>query len=160
MKASERSARPRARVDGLIVKELPEEVLVYDLENHKAHCLNPAAATIWRHFDGETNISEVASRVSGATGDAVDSEVVLLALQQLRKAKLMLADAELPRTEGHLSRRDVIKRLGLAATAPLVTSILAPTAQASTSCGGTCSSSAECAAKSTVCVTCLDFVCR
>ena len=134
MKASDRSTRPRARVAGLIVKELPDEVLVYDLESHKAHCLNGPAALIWKHFDGETTISEVASRAASEVGYAVEREIVLLALQQLQKANLMLADSSLPKTEGHLSRRDLIKRLGLAATAvPLVTSILAPSASASIS---------------------------
>lgn len=124
---------PAARKEGLVVKELPDEVLVYDLESHKAHCLNRAAAVIWKHFDGKTSISEVASRATSESGYAVDSEVVLLALQQLRKAKLILA-AEPSKTEGHLSRRDLIKRVGLAATAiPLVTSILAPTASAGAS---------------------------
>ena len=136
MKSSEKSVRPRARAEGLIVKELPDEVLVYDLESHKAHCLNRAAAVIWKHFDGRTSIAEVASRAAGEGGCAVDSEAVVLALQQLRKANLMLEDVEQNRQQNQVTRRDLIKRLGLAATmVPLVTSIIAPTANASASCG-------------------------
>ncbi len=29
-----------SRRDELVVRELPDEVLVYDLRQHKAHCLN------------------------------------------------------------------------------------------------------------------------
>jgi Coenzyme PQQ synthesis protein D (PqqD) len=162
MKSNEKSALPRARVEGLVVKELPDEVLVYDLDTHKAHCLNHTAALIWKHFDGKATIAEVASRAASEGGHALDSEVVLLALRQLRKAKLMLADGDTPKIDGHLSRRDVIKRIGLAATAlPLVTSILAPTASASISCGShPCTSSAECAAWSTECTTCISLKCK
>src|SRR5258708_10867387 len=32
------------RTKGLVVTELKGEMLVYDLERHRAHCLNPAAA--------------------------------------------------------------------------------------------------------------------
>jgi hypothetical protein len=161
MKSSERSARPRARVEGLIVKELPDEVLVYDLESHKAHCLNRAAAAIWKHFDGKSSISEVASRATGESDGPMDSEVVLLALNQLKKAKLILEDNDSPKPAGHLSRRDLIKRLGLAATAvPLVTSILAPTAYANISCGNlscdiannTCDPTPGCECLGSVCV--------
>ena len=145
MKASENSALPRARSEGLIVKELPDEVLVYDLESHKAHCLNGIAAVIWKHFDGETSISDVAARVS-VDGPIVDAEIVSLALHQLRKAKLIVPDCAPPRSDVHLSRRDLIKKLGLAATAvPLVTSILAPTAYAAVSCGSEfCGTTADC----------------
>ncbi len=40
------AATPRLREEGLVVQELPEEVLVYDLARHKAHCLSPLAAAI------------------------------------------------------------------------------------------------------------------
>lgn len=37
---------PRSREAGLVVQELHEEALVYDLERHKAHCLNQIAARV------------------------------------------------------------------------------------------------------------------
>src|SRR5207248_2525045 len=36
--------RPSARQDRLVVQELSDEVLVYDLDRHRAHCLNRAAS--------------------------------------------------------------------------------------------------------------------
>ena len=56
-----RALMPRARQDELIVEELQDETLVYDLERHKARCLNPAAALVWRHCDGQTSVAEVAA---------------------------------------------------------------------------------------------------
>ena len=45
---------PQARKDGLIIKALTDEVVVYDLERHEVHCLNRVAALVWQHCDGRT----------------------------------------------------------------------------------------------------------
>ena len=42
--------KPRARTEGLVVTELPDELLVYDLERHRAYCLNPTAALVFKHY--------------------------------------------------------------------------------------------------------------
>ena len=39
---------PAAREARLLVRELAEEVLVYDEEGHRAHCLNRTAALVWK----------------------------------------------------------------------------------------------------------------
>jgi coenzyme PQQ synthesis protein D (PqqD) len=44
---------PLARSDGLIVQELDGELLVYDLERHRAHRLSETAAFVWRRCEGE-----------------------------------------------------------------------------------------------------------
>ncbi|MBA3352846.1 MAG: PqqD family protein, partial [Blastocatellia bacterium] len=54
---------PIARKNGLVVQEVPDEVLVYDLETNKAHCLNQSAAMIWRSCDGKNSVSEIAALV-------------------------------------------------------------------------------------------------
>ena len=48
MKNNRPDQLPRARTSELIVKELPDETLVYDLANDKAHCLNHTAALVWK----------------------------------------------------------------------------------------------------------------
>ncbi len=45
-------ARPLARKADLVTKEVADEVLVYDLKSHKAHCLNQTAALVWKYCDG------------------------------------------------------------------------------------------------------------
>ncbi len=37
---------PLARHEGLVVQKLDGEVLIYDLQRHRAHCLNSTAAAI------------------------------------------------------------------------------------------------------------------
>ncbi len=46
-KVEEAGKRPRSRTEGLVVRQAGEELLVYDLERHRAHCLNRAAAIVW-----------------------------------------------------------------------------------------------------------------
>lgn len=114
--------KPRVRRGGLIVRKLPEEVLVYDRERHQAHCLNPSAALVFRRADGRR------------LGVPADERWVHLALDDLRRAHLLATpDATGPRST---SRRRLLKRMGVAAVAlPAVASVLAPTpAEAANTC--------------------------
>lgn len=43
---------PCARRDDLLVQEVLDELLIYDLRSHEAHFLSAAAAAIWRGCDG------------------------------------------------------------------------------------------------------------
>ncbi|MBV9926162.1 MAG: PqqD family protein [Acidobacteria bacterium] len=142
-------ARPRARAEGVVVRELPEEVLVYDLDTHKAVCLNSTAAMVWRLCDGRRTASEIRRSLEKASGGRVPEELVWLALEQLGRDNLL--DTRVPRPDelAGLSRRELIKRVGLAAAValPAVASIVAPTPAQAGSClpsGASCSTSADC----------------
>ncbi|MFL6334955.1 MAG: PqqD family protein [Pyrinomonadaceae bacterium] len=117
------------------MKVLPDEVLVYDLERHQVHCLNRAAAFVWEHCDGRATVTEVAALLRKELKNAADEEVVWLALNGLRRAGLLRADAG-GKTEPtrRVSRRDLIRKLAAAAALlPLVTSIVVPEAAAAQS---------------------------
>lgn len=138
---------PQARNEGLLVQELPDEVLVYDLDRHKAHCLNRTAAFIWKQCDGQTTVTEVARRLAKELGTPVAEEVVWLGLDQLGKARL-LPERVAP-GGNRVSRRDVIRKIGVAAAVglPLITSIVAPTASQAVTClpgGSSCQTGAQC----------------
>ena len=64
MKQANDQVVPRARKAGLIVNNLNDEVLVYDLERDKAHSLNSSAAFIWKKCNGRRTIAEVAQALS------------------------------------------------------------------------------------------------
>src|SRR3989442_6061082 len=122
-----------ARRDDLVVQETPDEVLVYDLKNHKAHCLNETAAFVWKHCDGQTSGTELAALMAEHWSKPVDEGVVWLALKQLSRAEL-LEERVAPNGDAmRASRRAVLRRLGAAAMTPLVISLLAPTASAGAS---------------------------
>ncbi len=123
--------RPRARQDGTIVQELPDETLVYDLETHKAHCLNRISAAVWRGCDGKRDVPALARLLERELKRPAGEDLVRVALEQLRKAKLFVEPAK-PLAAS--SRREMIRRLGAAAALPAVISILAPTAAQAATC--------------------------
>lgn len=141
---------PRARTEGLVIQELPDEVLVYDRNRDKAHCLNQTAALVWKYCDGKTTVPSMAKRLEhDLKTERVDEKVVLYALGQLSKDHLLEESFVAPAMMAGLTRREMVRVLGLAAVVavPVVTSIVAPTpAQAATclSSGASCTSSAQC----------------
>ncbi len=89
MKRTSHSQPPRLRADGLIIHELPDELLVYDKVRDLAHCLNQTAALVWRACDGQLTTEEIARRLTKQLGVAVHKDVVLLALSQLEEIHLL-----------------------------------------------------------------------
>jgi hypothetical protein len=69
----------------------------------------------------------------------VDEQVIWYALDQFAKDHLLEERVKRPPEMGRVSRRELIQRIGLAASIPLVVSVLAPTVFASASCVQTCS---------------------
>ena len=123
---------PMARSEQLVVRELPDETLVYDLQRHKAHCLNRSAALVWRACDGKTSVAEIAARVARELDLPNDEVFVQAALVQLGRARLL---TEAPaRQAGPSPRRQALQRLGWGLAAPAVVSILAPTLAEAVTC--------------------------
>jgi hypothetical protein len=130
---------PIARKSGLVVQEMPDEVLVYDLDSNKAHCLNQTAAKVWKACDGNTSISDIAS-ICGAAGN---EDLVWLAIDQLSENDLL--EQKMTSNFQGQSRRDVIKKIGLASmiAVPVIASLVAPqSAMAATSC--VCNNNSQC----------------
>jgi hypothetical protein len=137
---------PVARTESLIVKEVDDETLVYDLTTDKAHCLNDTAARVWKNCDGRKTVSEITAVLSAESNTKVKDEVVWLALDQLEKFKLL---AEAPAKPGFLAgmtRRQMVARLGIAAVAlPAIVSIVSPTAVQAASCTDAANRPDDCA---------------
>jgi len=155
MKRETEQLIPEARSEGLVVQELSGEVLVYDRERHKAHCLNQTAALVWRHCDGKSSVAEMARSIAGEVNAHVDEDLVWLGVEQLSKTNLLQDRAFVPERNSGLTRREVMRRIGLAAAValPVVTSIVAPTAAHAANCipsgqpctpGSTCCPASSC----------------
>lgn len=138
MKEKAGRAVPDARKEGLVIQELADEVLVYDLQRHKAHCLNHTAAWIWKHCDGRATVAEMARLLHAESKAPLNEGIIWLALEQLERDHLLSGRIPRPSATPGLSRRELIGQLGLVAaiTLPLVTSIVAPTASQAASCFG------------------------
>ena len=129
---------PVARKDNLVIQELPDEILIYDLETNKAHCLNQTAASVWKSCDGKNTVAEISVLITGTSGRSADEDLIWLAIDQLNEKNLLETRAT-PRFSGQ-TRREVIKKVGLAAVIalPIVRSLVAPTvAWAGSTCPGT-----------------------
>lgn len=152
MNVDRRNDLPKARQQQLIVKELPDELLIYDLERDKAHCLNETAALVWKNCDGRKTIAQLRELMERNAGSAVPEEMVWLALDQLDAFKLLDEAPPRPVLFAGMTRRDMVRRVGIAAIAlPVILSIVAPTAQAQGSLlapGACCSNPSQCASGS------------
>jgi hypothetical protein len=103
--------RPLARRGELVWTELDDETLVYDMVDQQAYGLNAEAARLLALCDGTRTIDEL------ATALAVDPDVVRYGLSRLAQSNL-LEELVAEGADG-LTRRQLIKRLGLASAATL-----------------------------------------
>ena len=150
--------KPAARVEHLVIRELPEETLVYDLLNDRAHCLSPVAAHLWRLCDGRRTVRDLAERLRAEGQTAANEDMVWIALDRLGKSRLLRERPVRPGPSPNLARRRVMLRgLKAAGLLPFVLSIVAPSpSQAqSISC-----SQAKCTSNNSVtCSGCLNAPC-
>jgi hypothetical protein len=141
---------PLRREKDILVHELPDETLVYDVKRNKAHCLNRTAALVWRHCDGRTTVTEMARIVHEELSIPPDEQIVWQTLDRFQRARLLSEPVTLPEKISRLSRRDWVRKLGVAAVlVPAVMTVIAPTSASAASCihtGGSCSSASPCCA--------------
>jgi hypothetical protein len=131
MKRSNGHSLPKARKADLVTRQIPGELLVYDLKRHKAFCLNETAATIWKNCNGSRTVADLAAQFKRDHHLSIDEKVIWLALDQLEKSKLLQTSLTRPFGFGPISRRSLVRAGIVTAIAlPIVTMIAAPTAQA------------------------------
>lgn len=119
-----RERKPVARTTELVVEELGDEVLVYDLASDEAHCLGAAAARVWHACDGDTTVAGLESALG------LDTEAVDRALEDLERCALLQSPP------AGLTRRELNIRLtkvgAAAASLPFIVSIAVPAVAAAT----------------------------
>jgi hypothetical protein len=126
---------PKARSEDLIVQEVDDEVLVYDVDSANAHCLSADAAAVWRAADGQKSEAMLADELD------LDAEVVTRALAELEEKALLEAPAIVQANGNGHSNGDTRREFGLkaakiggaVAAGPMIYSIVAPTALATVS---------------------------
>lgn len=127
------SPNPKARTENLVINDLPDETLVYDLNSNEAHCLNNTAAFVWKNCDGTNSPSDISAMIAKEFGAQVPDDFVWLALDQLNSNGLLTENTGVAKQ----NRREVIKKIGLASVIalPIIASMAAPkSALAATSC--------------------------
>lgn len=121
---------PVSKNENVGVQEVNNEVLIYDFDSNKAYCLNETSAIIWQMCDGKNSLSDIARELGKKLDAPADEGLVWLALEQLRKENLIKNEVPEPEAFIGLSRREAIKKVGLASmiALPVISSIIAPTA--------------------------------
>jgi hypothetical protein len=141
---------PHARSEGLVITDLDDEILIYDKNRDKAHCLNVTAALVWKLSNGKRSASDIAQAMAKKIDSPVDEQVVWFALRQLEKDHLLQNEITMPRALAGITRREFVKKMGMAAvavTAPIVISMTAPQSALAATClsnESPCTSSTQC----------------
>lgn len=131
--------KPLSRQDNLVVQELDGEVLIYDLDKNKAFCLNETSTLVWQLCDGNNSVTEISESIGKKLNAPANEDLVWLAIDQLKKEKLLANGEEFESTFKGMNRRQVIKKIGLgtAVALPVVSAMVAPTAaNAASGCTG------------------------
>jgi hypothetical protein len=135
---------PRARDNDLVVERMADETLIYDLRRHKAHCLNPTAALVWRCCHERRSVTETVVLLDSGLPPGKAESIVWMALARLEQARLLSEPPAFPQARSRYTRRRVIRTLGLGVAAtlllPLVDSIVSPVAAQA----GSCVTEAQC----------------
>lgn len=144
--------KPIGLKNNVLVQELEKELLLYDLSRDKVFCLNETSMLIWNLCNGERSIEDIRREVSRQLNSEVNEELIWLALDKLKTEQLLSNHQEIEIKFNALSRREVIKKVGLSsmATLPLILTIVSPNAAAAQS--QSCSSSTACFCEDATCL--------
>ncbi len=142
--------KPIARRTDIVIKELRDEVIIYDLMENEAFCLNETSAMVWNLCNGRRTAEEIGIEINRILKKTVTEDFVRLALYQLEEKNLLEGEYSTKSNFAGLSRREVIRRAGVAASIalPIISSVVAPSALMAQSGGvavlGACASTPDC----------------
>lgn len=139
-------AFPKNRNANLVVQELGKEILIYDTETQKAFCLNETSNAVWQMCDGTRSAGDISRELGEKLKTAVPEDMIWLAIEQLKKDNLLENGDDVKIKFTKVSRREAIKKVGLASVIalPLVSSLIAPAAASAQSPGACTSSGGAC----------------
>lgn len=136
---------PKSRYNKLIIQNLNEETLIYDLQTNKALCLNETASLVWQFCDGRHSVEDLAAALGRKLKNKVSNDFIWLALKQLEEQNLLQNGSPVKAHSKHISRRESIKKIGAASmiALPIISTLVAPRAAdaQSVACGGSCTCS-------------------
>ena len=123
---------PKTRSTRLFVQELPDELVVYDVERNEVHCLNGTAARVWALCDGKSTVAEIAQLLGSDLEPQAAETLVWFALDQFAEKHLLeevMASPPALYRPADMTRRQMMLRVGLiVGLLPVVDSIIAPPA--------------------------------
>ncbi|MBX7169635.1 MAG: PqqD family peptide modification chaperone [Pyrinomonadaceae bacterium] len=116
---------PIAKTANIVVQELSNETLVYDVKSNKAICLNSSAAFVWKNCDGENDVQKLMNSFQGNFNLKINEDFISLTLDELAKADLI--EGYETKFGSRISRRKVLLNYALPmAMLPVITTLIAP----------------------------------
>lgn len=131
---------PKTRFESIVTQELADEILIYDSKIDRAFCLNQTLAEVWKLADGSRTSRQISQAMSKKFSSNVNEDFVLFALEELSRENLLTKEFSATNAEKEISRREIIRRIGLSSmiALPMITAVLAPqSAQAASICPST-----------------------
>lgn len=122
--------KPLARKADIVVQDLRDEILIYDLVTNKALALNKTSSIVWQYCDGTKTIKDIADLLSIKFKTIITNDFVWMSLEQLKKKNLIeIGSLQFTPFEG-LSRREMVRKVGLSSliALPIISSLIVPTA--------------------------------
>ena len=90
----ENEMKPLARKTDIVVQELENEVLVFDLSVNKAFCLNETCRAVWVKCDGTRSIAQISKELGKEIDSSINIDFVRLAIEQLKQDNLLENNTE------------------------------------------------------------------
>jgi hypothetical protein len=124
---------------GLLCNCLDDQVLVYDPRAERVHLLDPSTACVMELLgESRWTIEGITAEVSRRTNLPPNPDLLLLAIEELRKADLLDTDEGIPPElpGAGMLRREMLRKAALGATAliiPAIVSLAPSTAYGQTS---------------------------
>lgn len=144
---------PKSVTEDLVIQEASGDVLIYNVKTNRAHALNQTSALVWQMCDGTKSVDEISQSLGKETKSPANEDLVWLTLRQLQENNLIVDSEVIKAKFDGLSRREAIRRVGLASmiALPVISSVIAPTAAhaASGNCinpalGAPCNTNTQC----------------
>lgn len=126
---------PKSRENDLVIQELKSELMIYDLKINKVFSLNETSAMIWNLCDGKNSVTDISGQLSKKLKQPVTDDLVWLAIEQFKSDDLLANNTEVATKFDGLSRRQVVRQIGLTSVIalPMIAGIVAPKAAAAAS---------------------------
>ena len=83
---------PQARLKNVVIQDIDQELLIYDLISNKVLCLNETAKIIWQACDGKTTFADFRNRTNSEFPD----ELIYLTFDKLQIKELLSDKFEIP----------------------------------------------------------------
>src|SRR5687768_8930638 len=128
---------PRVRA-GLLRHELDGQVLIYDARDDRVHLLDTTTGHVFELLEqGEKSREGIVSALATRMNTLESESLLQLSLDELRKADLLETGPAVPALSD-ISRRDLLRKVGLAGAAalaiPAIATLTATSAYAQASC--------------------------